>query len=76
MRILRQSKEFSQEELAIDSNLDRSYISQLEGGRIVPSLTTLTKLAISLNISVGELVDFKLEHHVEPPQLKRSKKKF
>jgi transcriptional regulator with XRE-family HTH domain len=44
--------------VAIDSNLDRSYISQLEGGRIVPSLTTLTKLATSLNMSVGELVDF------------------
>jgi len=75
LKHLRQHREFSQLELAITADLDRSYISQLEGGRLLPSLTTLVKLAASLNVSIGELVDFKLESRDEKPTQSRSTKK-
>jgi DNA polymerase V len=46
----------SQEELALESELDRTYVSMLERGIKVPTLTTLAKIATSLSISPVELL--------------------
>lgn len=54
----------SQEELAVRSNLDRTYISGIERGVRNPSLTALVSLAKGLNISFSELVE-NLEKGIE-----------
>jgi len=46
----------TQEELAARSRLHPRYISALEGGRQVPSLTTMTQLAKGLNVDLDALV--------------------
>jgi len=46
----------SQEELALSSELDRTFISMLERNERAPSLTTIFKLAESLDIKASELM--------------------
>lgn len=47
----------SQEELAMRSNLDRTYISGIERGVRNPSLTALLSLANGMKISVSNLLE-------------------
>lgn len=51
----RLSMELSQEELALKSELDRTYISMLERNLKTPTLTTLIKIAKSLSVSPSTL---------------------
>jgi DNA polymerase V len=46
----------SQEELALESDLDRTYISMLERNIKIPTLSTLVKLAPPLSISPAQLL--------------------
>jgi transcriptional regulator with XRE-family HTH domain len=50
------SSKISQERLAQESGLDRSYISLLERGIRQPSLTTILKIAQALDLPPRELV--------------------
>lgn len=54
---LRQERKISQESLALKSNLDRTYISDIEKGKRNVSLLVLDKLANGLEIELSELVD-------------------
>jgi len=57
--ILRDSRSkagFSQEKLALDCGLDRTYISLLERGLRQPTLTTLFVLADSLDVKPSKLI--------------------
>lgn len=54
----------SQEALAFDANLDRSYISLLERGERSPSLHTIVLLSIAMNITPSCLVQ-KCEDHLD-----------
>ena len=56
IRELRKQKKLSQEDVAHESGLDRSFISLLETGRQQPSLITIFQLAKALGISAGELI--------------------
>jgi transcriptional regulator with XRE-family HTH domain len=56
IRELRKSMRFSQEELAFESGLDRSFISLLECGHQQPSLVTILQLAKALHISASQLI--------------------
>lgn len=47
----------SQEALAIDAELDRTYISQIERGVANPSLLTLANLCYALNVTLSELFE-------------------
>lgn len=47
---------FSQEQLALTAEIDRTYISQLERGLINPSLKVLWRLSIVLEIKISELL--------------------
>lgn len=47
---LRKEKGLSQEELAYQCSLDRTYISLLETGRRIPTITTLFKVSAALDI--------------------------
>jgi len=46
----------SQEELALDAGMKRSYLSDLERGTRNPSVRALGRLADALNVDPGELL--------------------
>ena len=56
VRQLREARGWSQERLAENSNLNRSYIGEIERGRVIASLLTVEKLAAALNVSPSALV--------------------
>jgi transcriptional regulator with XRE-family HTH domain len=56
LRKLRLKKKMSQVDLATALNVDRAYISNIENGRMNPTLFTLEKIAGALGISMSELV--------------------
>lgn len=55
IRYLRGLKNMSQEDLALEANVNKNYLSDLENGRRNPSLEILEKIAIALHISLSEL---------------------
>ena len=57
MRQLRQSKDWSQEELAHRAGIHRTYISDLERGARNPTIEVVERIAIALNVPCGELLD-------------------
>jgi transcriptional regulator with XRE-family HTH domain len=56
LRDLRQARSLSQEALALESELDRTFISLLERGLRQPSLTTILQLAGPLGVAPEDLV--------------------
>lgn len=64
LRELRQKKALSQEKLAFECGLDRSYISLLEMGRQLPSLKTMLALSHGLQVSFSKLA-FLIEEKLE-----------
>ncbi|WP_294344507.1 helix-turn-helix transcriptional regulator [Prosthecochloris sp.] len=56
IRKIRQEKGLSQEALALEAGLDRTFISLLERGSRQPSLTTIFKIAKVLGISASTLI--------------------
>ena len=56
LRELRLARGLSQEALALEAGVDRTFVSQLERGIRQPTLTTLWKLAGVLHIAPYELV--------------------
>ena len=57
VRALRTSLRISQEQLAEDSDLDRSYVGKIERGEVTPTLDTLIRLAGGLGAELPGLVD-------------------
>jgi len=56
LRKWRLKKSMSQGDLATALNVDRAYISNIENGRMNPTLATLEKIAGALGISTSELL--------------------
>ena len=56
LRELRQKAGITQHDLALSSGLTDAYISNLENGFAVPSLTTILRLAVALDCRVSALV--------------------
>ncbi|MBA5688386.1 helix-turn-helix transcriptional regulator [Duganella sp. LX47W] len=56
VRRLREAQGWSQERLAENSNLNRSYIGEIERGSAIASLLTVEKLAAALNLTPSELL--------------------
>jgi len=56
MKKLRLEKGMSQGDICRKLGVDRSYISNVESGKKNPTLSTITKLAKALGVSVGELL--------------------
>ncbi len=56
LRDLRRGKGLSQESLAFECDLDRTFISLLERGLRQPSLKTLYKLAEALEMAPSDLI--------------------
>ena len=57
IQALRREKGWSQEELAHQSGLHRTYVSGVERGIRNPTLTVLEKIAEGLCVSIGALTD-------------------
>lgn len=56
LRAKRKEAGLSQEKLALDVGLERTFISMMERGQRQPSLTTLLKIAPALECSAADLV--------------------
>lgn len=56
LRVLRNKSELSQERLALDAGLERTYISMLELGQRTPTIKTLIQLARALKMPLSEII--------------------
>lgn len=56
VRQLREGHGWSQEQLAAQSDLNRSYVGEIERGQVAPSLVTLHKLAQALQLAPMDLL--------------------
>jgi transcriptional regulator with XRE-family HTH domain len=56
VRQLRKARGWSQERLAENANLNRSYIGEIERGSVIASLVTVEKLAAALKIAPSALL--------------------
>lgn len=56
LRRLRLAAGLTQEQLALEAELRRTYVSILELGQQQPTLTTILKLAAALGLSASEIV--------------------
>nr|KAJ9622943.1 hypothetical protein H2204_011423 [Knufia peltigerae] len=56
LRAVRTEREISQQDLALEADLDRTYISMLERGLRQPTLSTLIALADAMGIDAASLV--------------------
>jgi transcriptional regulator with XRE-family HTH domain len=52
----RSERDISQEELAFEAGVDRTFISRLERGIRQPTITTLISLGQALNVSAADMV--------------------
>lgn len=57
LRRIRQEKGLSQEQFALEHDIDRTYISGIERGVRNPTVTVVEKIAKALGVSIGELLD-------------------
>lgn len=55
IKFLRTQKRWSQEDLSLESNVNKNYICDLENGRRNPSLDILERISLALGISLQEL---------------------
>lgn len=53
----RKSKNLSQEQLALLSAIDRTYLARIEEGKANPSIKILNRIAHILDVKVNHLVD-------------------
>jgi transcriptional regulator with XRE-family HTH domain len=56
VRRLRKNIGLSQEELAFECNIDRTYISKVERGIANPSLLILSKISVVLGVEIQDLI--------------------
>lgn len=56
IRAWRQAKRLTQTDIRNRAGISRSYLSRIESGRMTPSLATIEKLAVALELNVAELL--------------------
>jgi transcriptional regulator with XRE-family HTH domain len=56
LRRLRHAKGLSQDDLAYEAEVSRSYLSQLEKGAFYASLRIVSRIAIALDVEPAELL--------------------
>lgn len=62
IRTLRQEKDLSLSQLALDATLDKGYLSRVERGLKVPSIAIILRIAAALDVSVAQLFGAAEEH--------------
>jgi len=58
VKLLRESKGVSQQDLAAICNFEKGNMSRLEAGRTNPTITTLYKISQALEVKITDLLDF------------------
>lgn len=74
IRRLRTAVDLSQEALAVDAGVDRSYMSRLERGTVSVGVDVLEKIADALGCKLAELFQEPAEGEVEPKPLRGGRK--
>jgi transcriptional regulator with XRE-family HTH domain len=62
LRRLRHAKGISQEDLAHEAGINRSYMSKLEKGASYPGLEIIAKLATVLEVEPAELITVRVQN--------------
>ena len=57
IRILREEKNISQQNLAAMCNFEKSNMARIESGRTNPTFLTLYKISVALKVSISLIVD-------------------
>ncbi|AMA73299.1 helix-turn-helix transcriptional regulator [Aneurinibacillus thermoaerophilus] len=57
VRMVRNSKDMTQNELADKAGIAQAYLSEIETGKTIPSIPVLRRIAKALGIMVAELLD-------------------
>ena len=57
LKKIRLKKKLTQEDLSLEAQLARVYVSELEYGKKIPSIETIFKLSKGLNIKCSKLMD-------------------
>jgi len=58
IKLLRESKGVSQQDLAAICNFEKGNMSRLEAGRTNPTISTLYKISQALEVKITDLLDF------------------
>ncbi|MGG1520213.1 helix-turn-helix transcriptional regulator [Paenibacillus oryzisoli] len=67
LKQIRENRGISQEKLAFDSSLDRTYISMLERGKRKPTINTIFSICNALHMKPSELLQLvELEFDNQP----------
>ena len=74
LRRLRVERDVSQERLAFDSGVDRSYLGGMERGEENPTVDILDRLADTLTVPIAALFAASDGDHVSSRGLKRGRK--
>ena len=56
IRQMRKARGWSQERLAADACVNRTYMGEIERARAIPTLATAEKLAQALHVALSELI--------------------
>jgi transcriptional regulator with XRE-family HTH domain len=65
LKKLDSKKKLTQEDLSLEAQLARVYISELEYGKKTPSIETVFKLSRALNIRCSRLMDLTEEEFIK-----------
>jgi transcriptional regulator with XRE-family HTH domain len=57
IRQLREAKAWSQEQLAEQAGLNRSYVGEIERGKVTASIVTIDKLARAFDVPMANLLE-------------------
>lgn len=74
LRKIRTAKKLTQETLAFEAEVDRTYISGIERGTFNPTIDLLDRLADALKIDVVRLFDTPASSEKTPEPLKAGRK--
>lgn len=74
LRRLRVLRGLSQEALAVDAEIDRTYVSRLERGLENPTVAVLAKVATALDTQIEEFFRMPAEDEQPPQPLRRGRK--
>ena len=75
MRRLRVDRGFSQERLALDSGVDRTYVSRLERGIENPTVAVIEKLSTTLGVPIAQLFEEPAPDQPLPKPLRAGRKR-
>jgi transcriptional regulator with XRE-family HTH domain len=75
IRKLRVKRGLSQEALAVDAGVDRSYVGRIERGVENPTVETLERLAAVVDVPVADLLAVPKANEKPPATLRKGRKK-